>query len=334
VLEVAQVAVTLADVAQACGTSPSTVSRALSDPDKVNADTRERIRQVAREMGYAPNSVARSLSVGRTGMLGLIVPDIANPFFPPIIKAVQSRAGHKETAVLLADTDEHASDELDRARTLAKQVDGLILISPRTAEDRLSEFVQLAPVVFINRRVEGAASVIIENSDGIDQAVQHLTALGHRRICYLSGPRRSWSNRQRRAAVAAACVQYGAELSELGPFEPQVQAGVRAADLVRAGDDTAVIAYDDLIALGVMARLTEYRQQVGRDLSVIGIDDSPMSGMAYPTLTSIHVPGSEAGAIAVDLMLQQLDGTQADPLPVVELETRLVIRGSTGPPPA
>jgi DNA-binding LacI/PurR family transcriptional regulator len=285
-------------------------------------------------MGYMTNPIARALAVGRTGLIGLIVPDIANPFFPPIIKAVQARAGRKNTAVLLADTDEHASDELERAAVLSKQVDGLILVSPRTAEERLAEFIELSPVVFVNRRVEGAPSVIIDNSDGITQAVQHLTALGHRQICYLNGPRRSWSNERRRIALQEACAQYGVELVEFGPFEPQVQAGVRAADLVQTSGTTAVIAYDDLIALGLMARLAEHRLQVGRDVSVIGIDDSPMSDVAYPTLTSIHVPGAEAGTVAVDLLLEQLDDAGREQPLLVQLETRLIIRGSTGPAPA
>jgi LacI family transcriptional regulator len=328
------VRVTLADIAKACDTSLSTVSRALSDPDRVNPQTRDRIQRVAREMGYMTNPIARALALGRTGVIGLIVPDIANPFFPPIIKAVQARAGRKNTAVLLADTDEHASDELERAAVLSKQVDGLILVSPRTAEERLAEFIELSPVVFVNRRVEGAPSVIIDNSDGITQAVQHLTALGHRRISYLNGPRRSWSNERRRIALQEACAQYGVELVEFGPFEPQVQAGVRAADLVQTSGTTAVIAYDDLIALGLMARLAEHHLQVGRDVSVIGIDDSPMSDVAYPTLTSIHVPGAEAGTVAVDLLLEQLDDADRDQPTLVQLETRLIIRGSTGPAPA
>lgn len=325
--------VTLADVARACRISTSTVSRALSDPDKVKPETRQHVQRIAREMGYAPNSVARALSVGRTDVIGLIVPDIANPFFPPIIKAVQARAGHRDTAVLLADTDENASDELERARVMSRQVDGLILVSPRTRDERLGEFIRGAPVVFVNRRVEGAPSVIVENSDGIDQAVQHLIALGHRSICYLGGPRRSWSNQQRRAAMTAACTKYGADLTEFGPFEPQVQAGARAADLVRTSKTTAVIAYDDLIALGLMARLAEHQLRAGRDFSVIGIDDSPMSGAAYPTLTSIHVPGAEAGSVAVDLLLDR-HVDDDNPAPIIELETRLIIRGSTGPPPS
>jgi LacI family transcriptional regulator, galactose operon repressor len=323
--------VKLADVARACGLSLSTVSRALSDPEKVSPSTRERVQKVAREMGYVPNRAARSLSVGRTAMLGLIVPDITNPFFPPIIKAVQSRAGRKHHSVLLADTDEHASDELDYAKALREQVDGLVIVSPRTPEERLEQLVELGPVVFVNRPVPGAPSVVAEGTDGIEQAVEHLVALGHSKVCYLNGPRRSWSNERRREILREACDKAGLELTEFGSFEPQMEAGVRAADLVHAGDITAVIAYDDLIALGLMTRLAERDVRIGRDVSVIGIDDSALSGVSYPTLTSIHMPGAEAGTVAVDLLLEILDGTATDLAPTIDLETRLVIRNSTGP---
>src|SRR5690606_35634518 len=127
-------------------------------------------------------------------------------------------------------------------------------------------------------------------------------------ICYLAGPRRSWSNRQRQAAVRAACEAHELELVEFGPFEAQMQSGYRAADLVRSRGITAVIAYDDLIALGLMSRLHELGVRVGPDLSVIGIDDSPMAEMSYPALTSIHVPGVRAGATAVDAVLDLMDG--------------------------
>lgn len=325
--------VTLADVARAVGMSASTVSRALSGTQTVNAATRARIERTARQMGYEPNQVARSLSSGRTGAIGLIVPDIANPFFPPIIKAVQSRASHKGHTVLIADVDEHAADEVDRARAMAKQVDGLIVVSPRTPEASLPALASVGPLVVVNRLVEGAASVIIDNEDGIREAVEHLAALGHRQLCYLNGPRRSWSNAQRQKGVRAACAELGLELTELGPFEPQMQAGVRAADLVHSRDVTAVIAYDDMIAMGLMARLAERGVRVGVDVSVVGIDDSPMSGMAYPTLTSIHVPGARAGTVAVDLVLDLTHGDPGAPRPVIQLETRLVIRGSTGTAP-
>ncbi|OKI54849.1 LacI family transcriptional regulator [Micromonospora sp. CB01531] len=324
-------AVRLADVAAACKLSTSTVSRALSDPEKVNALTRSRVERIAREMGYVPSRVARSLVSGRTDSIGLVVPDIANPFFSAMTKAVQARARDKGYSVILADTDERAVDELDRARTLDKQADGLILASPRTDAAQLREIAENSQTVFANREVDGAASVVIDESEGMNEAVQYLVSLGHRSICYLSGPSRSWSNLQRREAINAACVANEAELIELGPFEPQIQAGMRAADVVQFKGATAVIAYDDMIALGVMARLAERGVQVGREISVIGIDDSPLSEVAYPLLTTIHLPGAELGATAVDLLLEQLDSAATDSEPPrLCLETRLVIRGSTG----
>ena len=325
--------VTLADVARAVGMSASTVSRALSGTAKVNDATRERILQAAREMGYEPNQVARSLTSGRSDLIGLIVPDISNPFFPPIIKAVQARAGARNRTVLISDVDEHVTDELHRARLMRSRVDGLIVASPRTPDDRLGELAELGPLVVVNREVPDAANVIIDAIEGVQEAVEHLAALGHRRICYLSGPRRSWSNSRRQAAVRTACEAHGIDLVEHGPFEAQIQSGYRAADLVRDREITAVIAYDDLIALGLMARLNERGVRVGQDISVIGIDDSPMAEMAFPSLTSIHVPGARAGALAVDLVLDLIDGTADGARPVIQLDTRLIIRSSTGPAP-
>lgn len=323
--------VTLADVARAVGMSASTVSRALSGTAKVNDATRERIIQIAHEMGYEPNQVARSLTSGRTDLLGLIVPDIANPFFPPIIKAVQARARSRGKTVLISDVDEHTTDELQRARLMRKQVDGLIVVSPRTSEAALAEMAALSPIVFVNREVDQAANVIVDATEGVQDAVEHLSALGHRTICYLNGPRRSWSNSKRQAAVREACATYGLELVEFGPFEAQMQSGYRAAELVRTKGITAVIAYDDLVALGLISRLHELGVGVGPDISVVGIDDSPMAEMSYPALTSIHVPGARAGATAVDLVLDLMDQPQDAPRPTVQLDTRLIIRASTAP---
>lgn len=327
--------VTLADVADKVGISASTVSRALSAPDRVNPETRRRVMAAARELGYLAPAVS---APRRTGILGLIVPDIANPFFPPIIKSVQARAAARNRTVIIADIDEHPADELRRATQLLSQVDGLIVVSARTPQDQFHKLVAMQPIVLVNRDWPGVASVNIENGAGIVDAVEHLVALGHRRLCYLNGPRRSWSNQQRQSAVRAACERVGVELVEFGPFEPQIQAGMRAADLVCASALTAVIAYDDLVALGVMTRLNERGIQVGTQISVIGMDDSPMSGMVHPSLTSIQVPGAEAGMTAVDTLIDlitaQEEGRDLEPLLISNrLETRLVVRTSTAPPP-
>lgn len=331
--------VTLADVARAAGISPSTVSRALSAPDKVNVDTAKRVRRIANEMGYVSSHAPRQTAMSRSDMIGLIVPDIANPFFPPIIKAVQARAGALGRTAVVADVDEYAADEIRRAEFLARRVDGLIIASARSADEQLEALSEKLPLVLVNRAHPKISNVTIENAAGIYEAVEHLAALGHRTISYLNGPKRSWSNTQRQAAVREACAQNEIELIEFGPFEPQIQAGARAADLVNASAATAVIAYDDLIALGVMARLTERGVSVGPEISVVGIDDSPMSGMAYPTLTSVHVPGAQAGVQAVDLLLDLIDAHQEGQPPAAlqrstQVETRLLVRSSTAPAPS
>ncbi|MGD7706637.1 LacI family DNA-binding transcriptional regulator [Microlunatus sp. Y2014] len=323
--------VTLADIAAELGVSTSTVSRALSNPDLVNEATRDRIQQVAQKLGYQMPGASRSRAVGR-GVIGMLVPDIVNPFFPPIIKAAQSRALSKGRAIMIADLDEHPDDELGLARILRDRVDGLIVVSPRATDEELVEYAELAPVVFVNRLVEGMPSVVIDNADGMREAVEHLAALGHQRIAYLNGPKRSWSNRLRRDAVAAATADLGVELVEFGPFEPVVQSGVRAADLVVAAKVSAVIAYDDMIALGVMVRISERGLKVGSDISVLGIDDSPMSGMAYPALTTVHVPGTEAGRIAVDTISDLIERGESHGPATRRLDTRLVIRSSTQSP--
>lgn len=321
-------AVSLADVARSAGLSVSTVSRSLSNPAKVNSATRDRVLRVARELGYAPVQGGRP----RTGVLGIIVPDIANPFFPPILKAVQLRAEVRGKVVIVSDTDEHAADEMLRARMLQTRVDGLIIVSPRSTEGRLDEITKLLPVVFVHRIVKGAVNVIMNDSAGVDAAVEHLSALGHRKIGYLNGPKRSWSNERRREAIQASCASRDVELLEFGPFEPQMEAGMHAGHLVTAANLTAVVAYDDMIALGLMAFLQGNGIHPGVDISVIGIDDSPMASMSYPSLTSVRLPGAAAGVTAVDLLLDLLDephGESESPA-FVELETSLIVRGSTG----
>lgn len=328
--------VTLTDVAKAAGTSASTVSRALSSPEKVNAETGERLRQLAEEMGYVPMRTSRTSDVQRHEVIGLIVPDIANPFFPPIIKAVQARAAMFGQLAAIHDIDEYAADEGRHVKMLVDRVDGLILASPRSDESFLTDLSSQLPVVLINREIEGISSVSVENAIGVHEAVEHLVSLGHRRISYLAGPRRSWSNAQRVIAVREATDRLGVDLLELGPFEPDVRAGVQAADLVMSTGATGVLAYDDVIAVGLMARLRERGVDIGPEISVIGIDGSPLSETSFPPLSTVFVPGAQAGQQAVDLLLDLVEanakGRALAPLQrSISVETRLIIRGSTAP---
>ncbi len=323
---------TLRDVASQAGVSVSTVSRTFAAPGLVNAETRDRVHDAATQVGYAPPRASRTSHAGRTSKFGLIVPDIANPFFPPVIKAVQARARQRGHAVLLGDSDEHPADEIELAEMMAKDVDGLLIVAPRGAKRELEEIRRIVPTVFVNRRVSRAPAVIIDTAQGMQHAVQLLQALGHRHIAYLAGPRSSWANRRRREAVAEECGRLNLDLTQYGPFEPTLQSGIGAAELVAGSSVTGVIAYDDMIALGVLTRLAERGLQPGRDISVIGVDDSPMAALTHPTLTTVHVPGAQAGAAAVDLLCDVIAKPTGAPQ-VVQLDTKLVVRGSTGPAP-
>ncbi|GIF21508.1 DNA-binding LacI/PurR family transcriptional regulator [Actinoplanes tereljensis] len=325
-------AVTIKDVARAAGVSASTVTRALTMPALVHPETRDRVRRTAESLGYHPNRAARGLITGRTGNLGLLVPDLGNPFFPSVVKGVQARAHEADYAVFLADTDEDSAAEIGLVRKLSKQVDGLLLCSPRMTDDELRTLVGDTPMVLVNRRLARVPSVIPELLDGMRQAVSHLTALGHRRIAYVAGPRSSWANRERARSARTVVAAAGAELVEIGNVAPQFEGGVAAADQVLAAAVTAVIAYNDLVALGLLNRFTARGIAVPGDLSVLGFDDIPLAAMVHPALTTVALPKEQAGRAAVDLLLQLLAEPDRSPAARRELPTQLMVRASTGPP--
>jgi LacI family transcriptional regulator len=327
-------AVTIKDVARAAGVSPATVCRALSTPDLVRAATCDRVRRAAAELGYSPNRAARGLITGRTGNLGLIVPDLGNPFFPGVVKGIQARAREADYAVFLADTDEDPAAEVQLVRTLAKQVDGIVLCSPRMGERELRDVAAQSPLVMLNRRIGRIPSVTVANGDGMRQAVTHLTALGHRRIAYVAGPRASWSNRERVRGLRTVVAAAGAELVEVGPVQPQFDGGVAAADPVLAAGVTAVIAYNDVIALGLLSRFTARGIAVPAAISVIGFDDIALAAMVHPSLTTVGLPMESCGRAGVDLLLGLLQDPARHATTRRELGTQLMVRASTGPPPS
>ncbi|WP_237320451.1 LacI family DNA-binding transcriptional regulator [Streptomyces sp. JJ36] len=321
-------------MAQASGVHVSTVSRTFSAPHLVSAETRGRVLTVAGELGYRPNRAASALTTGRTHNLGLMVSDIANPFFPPLIKAAQAYAREREYHVFVADTDEDPQAEEELIQALAKQVDGVVLVAPRLTNRAIERLSLDLPFVVVNRKVRGLSTVLMDIAQGVCEAVAHLVSLGHRRLALLSGPRGSWTSRQMRTAAGEAAARHGAELLTLGPNAPTEDGGLHAAAAVRDSGVTGVLAYNDLVAIGVIEGLDALGAHVPGDFSVVGVDDTIAGRLNRPKLTTIVMPTPAAGRTAVDLLLQAVDEGGSRTAALATLETSLVIRESTSAAPA
>src|SRR3954447_5312552 len=320
------------EVAAKAGVSPATVSRVFTRPDTVAENTRNRVIAVADEMSYSPNPVARSLARGRTGNLGIVVPDIANSFSAVITKAVQQEARRDGYTLFVAGSEEVAPDEERWARAMAAQVDGLLLVSPQMSDEALMALAEVTPVVVTNRVLDGIPSVLTDSYEASVHAVEHLHALGHRRAVYLAGPD-GYSNDVRLRGFRDGCARLGTSAEELGPFHARFSAGVRAADLVLATAATGVVAYNDEVAVGVLNRLADRGVRVPEDVSVIGFDDTQLAEMVTPRLTTVRIPAAAAGTAAVGMLLDVVAGRHLAVRRLV-LEAELVVRSSTGPAPA
>ena len=324
--------VTIRDVAARAGVSPATVSRVFTRPEAVTPPTRQRVHSAAEELRYTPHPVARSLARGRTGNIGLVVPDIAVAFSSVVVKAVAQRARQDEHALFIADSDDRAADEVRLARAMVPQVDGLLLLSPLMADHDLRDLATAVPLVAVNRQHAGVPAVLMTSSTAAAQAVEHLHALGHRQLVYLSGPD-NWSNAARLRAFSETCVRLGVHAEVLGSFEPTVSAGVRAADLVLAGPATGVLAYNDDVAVGVLSRLADRGVPVPGRVSVVGFDDTALASVITPRLSTVRLPIGAAGVVAVTLLADALRGDDVAARGPVELPGEFVVRASTGPAP-
>jgi DNA-binding LacI/PurR family transcriptional regulator len=328
--------------------SVATVSRSFTVPDVVARATRERVLAVATELRYEPNRAARGLITGRTGNVGVIVPDLGNPYFHAVLKGVQSRARRADYAVFVADGQESAAEEAALINAMAKQVDGIVLCSSRLPTAKLAALDNSPAVVLLNRRVPRRASVVVDSAGGMQQAVRHLAELGHRRCVFISGPVRAWSNQQRQRGLRTAAERHGIEYEILGPVAPQFQSGVEAATQVLDTGATAVLAYNDLVAVGILSRLSELGIAVPEQLSVVGFDDIPLAAMVIPPLTTVSLPTTQAGEVAVEVLLERLQSrgsgepaarnlTAGNPAArkafARKLPATLVLRSSSAPPP-
>ncbi|MEU4805959.1 LacI family DNA-binding transcriptional regulator [Actinosynnema sp. NPDC023587] len=329
-------AITIRDVARRAQVSVATVSRALTTPGLVRAETRSRVLAAARELGYRPNRAARGLITGRTGNIGIVLPDLADPFFTGVLKAAQARAAQADYAVFVAAGDDPAA-EVGLVHAMAKQVDGVLVCTSGLTGAQVAEVTRATSLVLLDRDLPGVPATLMDGAGGVGQVVDHLVALGHRRIAYLDGPGTSWpgtswSGAERRRGLAAARARHGVDVVGLGPFAPRFAGGARAADLALTAGVTAIMAYDDVMASGVLARLRDRGVPVPGDVSVTGFDDLPHASLCSPPLTTVAMPLGPAGRTAVAMLLAGLDARTGEP-PRVVLPTRLVVRATTAPPP-
>jgi LacI family transcriptional regulator len=328
---------TIRDVARIAGVHVSTVSRAL-DPRRsvgVSAEAMEAVAEAARKLGYRPNRAASALRTGRTHTLGVLVPDITNPVFPPILQGIEACAAARGFFVMVANVAGSALAQPIVERMLAQQVDGVVLATA-SREDPLVDFLIRAGLhaVMVNRADESGrlASVVSDDRLAMKLAVDHLVDTGCKRIAHLAGPQdlstgvgrlrgfeSALRDRRVRGAGVAVCGAYSREAGRAAMN--QLLEGARAIP-------DAVVCCNDLVALGAYDAIAEAKLAIPRDICVTGHNDMPLVDMVNPPLTTIRLPHRELGWRAAELLFDAIDGRQLSPATVV-LRPELVVRGST-----
>ena len=327
---------TIGDVALRSGVSTATVSRVLSGAAEARPATRARVLAAVEALGYRPSAVARALKRQATHTIGLVITDIQNPYYPEIVRAVEDAARERGWLVLLC----NAGEDPDRQRAelellLERRVDGLILAASRIGR-RHSEWLALAPVpvVLVNCRAPGdaLASVRSDNRAGARAATRHLLELGHRRIGHVSASTRDPAVRERLTGIRDALRGSGGAGSLPVTYgDGHVSGGERAAcELLAAHPDlTAILAYNDLTAIGVLRAVRASGRHVPADVSVVGFDDIDLAAWLDPPLTTVRQQKSTLGRWAVETLDALGSGRLGAPIPVRRLETPLVVRAST-----
>ncbi len=334
--------VTIRDVARLANVHPGTVSRALNAQTRtlVNPETADRVVRAAEELGYRPNPIARGLKTNRSYTVGVLIPDLTNPLFPPIMRGVEDRLGESGYTLLTVNTDNDAERERSQVEALlARQVDGFIAATARLDVTLLAEVAAGGvPVILVNRSLEDGSlpAVTVDDHQGIGLAVEHVIALGHGRIGHLAGPQNVSTGHGRHLGFLEAMRAAGHDAPpERITFSDAYSesAGARACEqlLAREPQITAIIAANDRLAIGCYDSLEARRLSCPGDVSIVGFNDMPLVDRLRPPLTTVRVPQREIGEVAADLMLASLaDGPMLTDQ--VLLEPTLVVRGSTQAP--
>ncbi len=322
-------AATIYDIAKLAGVNPSTVSRALSTPGRINAATEAKVHAAAKELNYRANPFARALPTGKTRMIALMVSDITNPVFFKVVRGAEKVAAENGYTLVVAESIESSKVEAETLQRILPSVDGVIFGTTRLSDDEIHQANREKPVVLINRIVEGVADVVPDNEPGIAQAVAHLASLGHKHIGFLGGPTASWINADRWNLLMKHAVEAGMTVVSIGPNLPTVEGGRDAVDEVRASGVSAIITYNDLMGIGLLRAVSAAGIKVPEELSIVGFDNIFGSDFTSPPLTTIEMPLERIGGNAVRALLATFEAQDGTVPHGSEETTSLLVRGST-----
>jgi LacI family transcriptional regulator, galactose operon repressor len=331
--------VRVGDIAREAGVSTATVSRVINNYNYVSPASRERVLEVIRRHNYYPSAHARGLASGRTNLIGLVISDIANPFFPELVKGIETAAYEKGYEVILADTnyDPRRMSNYVR-RFIERGVQGVALMTSEFDQPLLDELARReVSVVFldIGRPGPHSSNLAVDYSTGIEQAIAHLVQLGHRQIAYVGGPPHLRSSKRRFTAFVRSFRRHiGHEPSGLYEGDFRIEGGRRAGEALLASPErhTAVMVANDMMALGVAQACRAAARVIPRDLSIVGFDDIALAALAQPPLSTVTIPREVLGRKAIDALLATISDPERRGVEV-DIPTSLVVRESTGPAP-
>jgi len=330
--------VSIKDIARAAGVSHSTVSRALAESPLVKEETRERIKQLAKEMGYSPHALARSLVTRRTQTVGVVVTTIADPFVSEIVRGLEETGQNHGYTIILCNSNAEPRRELAAVKALReKRVDGIIVTASRVGDLYLPLLEDFGvPIVLINNQQTGKYVYSIGTDDlrGGQIATEHLLSLGHTRIAYIASPNNVNSSQARMNGYRMALESHGIALDPAlladGDGRPAAAMEATARLLSQGAHPTAIFCYNDMTAIGTIRALKRMGLRVPDDISVVGYDDIPIVEYLDPPLTTIRQRKYDMGCMAMEMLLRLLNG--ADDVQDVTIEPTLVVRESTSAP--
>ena len=332
-------AMRIKDVAREAGVSTATVSHVINQTKYVTDVTRQKVLRAIKKHNYHPNAHARTLASGRSNMIGLLVSDIANPFFPELVKSIEAAAFEHGYNVLLFNTDYDADRAADYVRRLIElKVAGVVMMTTELDPLLIDELErEQVRVVFHNLGTAGkyVSNIIVDYATGIQAAVRYLVSLGHRKIAHIAGPSYFRSAVTRRQAFVDAIARHLPHEPAPAIFEAdfKFEGGQRAAaDIVTSKSrPTAIVAANDMMALGAMNEFHARGLNVPRDISVVGFDDIAFAALSQPPLTTILSPRQEIGQKAIEALMMTIKHPD-QPGTEIHLSTYLVTRESSGPP--